>query len=100
MMKILALIALVTLLAFPGYGFGQALTDSSQMECPNPSPNPDKTFCEKDPRPRMRAFCDKLADLLSYAKANPKADSQCFRPFLRNLDLTANLDQKLNRALP
>lgn len=99
--------AVMMLLAclFPCGAFAQSAGGtgtSSQITCPDPDVQhePDTSFCENKPQPEVRAFCKRLARLQTYANAHPGVAPECFRALLSNLDLTADLGQKLNNTMP
>lgn len=95
MTRTIARIALIAVFCFirncPGQAVGnssQAATGSgNQITCPDSAPKKNKSFCSKDPRAEITEFCDRLAELLSYAQANPKVNPKCFEPRLDDLDL-------------
>jgi hypothetical protein len=78
---------MVLLLAFPARGLAQSPGDMADVKCPAPSQAPNQRFCSKHAKTEIAAFCEPLAELLSYANANPGADRQCFQPILNKLNL-------------
>ncbi len=78
---------MVLLLALPACTLAQSSVDIADVKCPAPSLAPSQRFCSKHVKAEVIAFCEPLAELLSYANANPGAARQCFQPILNKLNL-------------
>jgi hypothetical protein len=102
MTKLLIKAIATVAVCLPLHSFGQAADAGGQAKCPPVNLTPNNAFCHKDHRSEIRAFCENLAELLTYAQTNPKLDNRCYEKLLKNLDLSLrqNTDRFITAVAP